>query len=72
MYILIGKGGNAIDVASFLFTGNTHDIFYIDDVKKDERINKGNELYKMVTFYCNYGKIIYSKTERFIYLISIN
>ncbi|MDT3740216.1 MAG: hypothetical protein RO257_12045 [Candidatus Kapabacteria bacterium] len=39
------------------------DAVALRDVKKDERINKGNELYKMVTFYCNYGKIIYSKTN---------
>ena len=33
------------------------------DIKKDERISKGNALYKLITFYCNYGKMIYEKTN---------
>ncbi|MDT3741255.1 MAG: fibronectin type III domain-containing protein [Candidatus Kapabacteria bacterium] len=39
------------------------DAIALRDEKKDERINKGNELYKLLSFYCNYGKLIYEKTS---------
>lgn len=31
--------------------------------KKFERINLGNEIFRLIRFYCNYGKLLYEKTN---------
>ena len=39
------------------------DAFAMRDEKKLERIAKGNEIYELVTAYCNFGKRFYEKTN---------
>ena len=39
------------------------DMVALRDEKTIERINNGNEIYALVTTYCNFGKILYAKSD---------